>query len=235
MKQYGATLLKALVGSHAYGLSTPASDKDYLGIFALPTIDLVGLNSYDESLVTQNPDTTMHEAGKYARLALKVNPTITELMWLPEDGYVTTHYLGDDLIDIRTAFLSKSYVRNAYLGYATAQFKGLCSRGGSFGADLHKRTEKHSRHLWRLCKQGMDLWEHQGLTVALPGAQALECREFGQMVAAEANKNEFRTAQRFMDQAVAKFDTLKTSLPDEPDFDKVQLWLQAVRREFWYD
>lgn len=115
-------LLSGIVGSTAYGLDTEDSDVDRLGVFAARTERLLGLHPVQESIVSVKPDATYHEAGKFAALALKVNPTITELMWLPRDLYETRTGLGDALIAIRSSFLSRRAVRNAYLGYATQQF-----------------------------------------------------------------------------------------------------------------
>lgn len=51
-------LLKGMVGSTAFGLATPESDKDYLGLFAVPTTDLHGLSQIQESYVYKNPDSS---------------------------------------------------------------------------------------------------------------------------------------------------------------------------------
>src|SRR5208282_2393907 len=119
-----------------YGLDTEDSDVDRLGVFAAPTERLLSLHPPKPSVVFCKPDATFHEAGKFAALALKVNPTITELMWLPDDLYETRTPLGDALFGIRGAFLSRTAARNAYLGYSTQQFKRLENRGdGSFSAD----------------------------------------------------------------------------------------------------
>jgi len=75
-------LLAGVVGSTAYGLDGPDSDVDRLGVFAAPTIAFHGLTRPRESDVTTAPDQTLHEAGKFCRLALGGNPTVGELMWL---------------------------------------------------------------------------------------------------------------------------------------------------------
>ena len=76
---------------------------------------------------------------------LKGNPTVMEICWLNEYEVMTLE--GEALIAIRSSFPSAPAVRNAYLGYATQQFRRLESRGdGSFSADTRKRTAKHARH-----------------------------------------------------------------------------------------
>ena len=145
-------LLSGIVGSTAYGLAHEGSDVDRLGMFAAPTDDLHGLHPPKESHVTTKPDSTLHEAAKWCRLALRGNPTVTELVWLPDELYEVRTPLGDELIGIRTTLLSAKRVRDAYLGYATQQFRKLESRDGDH------RTAKHARHLKRLCHQGLELY-----------------------------------------------------------------------------
>jgi predicted nucleotidyltransferase len=218
-------LLSGIVGSVAYGLDTEDSDVDRLGVFAAPTEALVGLRPPNPSVVSSKPDVTYHEAGKFATLLLKTNPTVTELLYLPDDLYEVRTPLGDDLIAIRSAFLSRTYVRNAYLGYASSQFRRLEDRGdGSFSADTRKRTAKHARHLLRLLVQGLELYETGVLTVRLerPG----DYRAFGERVAA----GNLEVAQREIAATEHWFDTAETPLPEQPDEATVEAWLQDVRR-----
>ena len=220
-------LLSGIVGSVAYGLDTEASDVDRLGVFAAPTERLVGLHPPKPSIVSTAPDATFHEAGKFAALALKVNPTITELMWLPADLYETRTPHGEALIGIRRQFLSQHAVRSAYLGYATQQFRRLENRGdGSFSADTRKRTAKHARHLYRLCTQAIILWQTGHLTVRLPHGDAVLCRKFGDDVAG----GDLDAGRRVIEWAEHIVSTSQTPLPESPGFAAVEAWLLDVRR-----
>src|SRR3954452_3424124 len=126
-------LLSGIIGSTAYGLAREGSDVDRLGMFAAPTETLLGLHTPKESHVSTAPDRTLHEAAKWCRLALAGNPTVMELVWLPVGLYEVLTPLGEELIGIRTSFLSAQRVRDAYLGYAVQQFRRLEARGdGSF-------------------------------------------------------------------------------------------------------
>lgn len=210
-------LLSGIVGSRAYGLETEHSDTDVLGVYACDTRDLHGLGEPLETYVTVNPDAQYHEARKYVRLALKCNPTVTELMWLPE--YQQRSWLGSELINIRGHFLSQGCVRDAYLGYASQQFKLLKA--------AHPRVAKHARHLRRLLYQGTGLWAHGELTVKVsnPGAY----HEFGERVAAgemELAAGEMAWAERY-------FDEVKSPLPEKPNTLVAERWLRRVRTEFW--
>jgi predicted nucleotidyltransferase len=216
-------LLSGIVGSTAYGLARPASDVDRLGVFAVDTAQLHGLQRPAESHVTTHPDLTLHEAAKWARLALAGNPTVTELVWLPEDLYEVRTELGDELIAIRHSLLSAERVRAAYLGYATQQFARLTNRGdGSFSADTRHRTAKHARHLMRLCHQGYELYTTGRLTIRVENPDRYH--EFGEAVAADP-----AAAEPLLRRHEALFDTAASPLPDRPDPALAEAWLHRVR------
>lgn len=158
-------VLQGTVGSTAYGLNHADSDIDTLGAFIYPAHEYQRLTAPPESIVTHEPDVSLHELGKYMRLALKCNPTITELMWLNE--YTETSYYGTRLINIRQEFLSEKYVREAYLGYAGSQLRRLEDRD-------HKRARKHAKHMARLTNQGKELYTTGNLTIRVPDPEFYE-------------------------------------------------------------
>ena len=220
-------LLTGVVGSTAYGLARPGSDVDRLGVFAVRTAELFGLDEPQPSIVSTDPDITQHEARKYAKLALGGNPTVSELMWLPDNLYEVRTELGQHLIGIRSAFLSAKRVRDAYLGYATQQFRRLDARAdGSFSADTRKRTAKHARHLYRLCHQGYLLYATGELEIRL--AEPWRFHEFGDRVAA----GNLDVARDMLREYETKFDAATSVLPDDPAVPVVEDWLLTVRRAF---
>lgn len=224
----GTILLSGVVGSTAYGLATEDSDIDRLGTYAAPTVAFHGLHpplGRAASWVSTSPDATYHEAGKLVSLLLKANPSVTELLWLPE--YLVTGPLGRALIAIRGSLLSAAAVRNAYLGYASRQLHRLENRGdGSFSSDTRKRTEKHGRHLARLCWQGMGLHASGILEVRLSPERAQRCREFGEQVAGDPE-----IGRRMLTAAEEVFGAPGV-LPDHPDEAKAEAWLLDVREAF---
>ena len=223
----GTVLLAGIVGSTAYGLARPGSDVDRLGVFSVPTLSLLGLDAPVLSRVSVHPDVTMHEAGKAARLLLSANPTLTELLWLPEELYERRTPLGDELVDIRAAFLSAERVRDAYLGYASQQFRKLLGRTkGTFSAEVRDRTAKHARHLKRLVDQGFALYATGSVTVRLADPQSY--LDFGERAAGDPD-----VARPMLAQAQDRFDRTRSVLPAEPDRGRVQDWLLRVRDAFW--
>lgn len=220
-------LLSGIVGSTAYGLDRDGSDIDRLGVFAAPTTALHGLHPPKESHVTHEPDRTYHEAAKWARLALGGNPTVTELVWLPDELYEVRTPLGDELIDLRTSLLSAPRVRDAYLGYASQQFKRLQNRaGGSPSPEASQRVAKHARHLKRLCEQGYQLYSTGQLTVRVEDPE--EYFRFGDRTAADP-RSALPLLERFQD----AFDTTPTVLPERCDERAVEAWLLRVRAHFY--
>ncbi|WP_455360575.1 nucleotidyltransferase domain-containing protein [Streptomyces sp. SYSU K21746] len=216
-------LLSGIVGSTAYGLARPGSDIDRLGLFAAPTEAFHGLHQPAASHVTTGPDRTLHEAAKWCRLALGGNPTVMELVWLPTELYEVRTPLGDELIGIRDSLLSAARVRDAYLGYATQQFKRLYDRGdGSFSADTRKRTAKHARHLRRLCHQGFELYATGELNIRVDDPEAYH--QFGEDVAADA-----MVALPMLKRFERLFEETKSVLPEQPDEAPAEAWLRRVR------
>ncbi|MFF4833627.1 DNA polymerase beta superfamily protein [Streptomyces sp. NPDC001315] len=220
-------LLSGVVGSTAYGLAREGSDVDRLGLFATPTDDLHGLRTPKESHVSTAPDRTLHEAAKWCRLALGGNPTVMELAWLPDELYEVRTPLGDELIAIRASFLSARRVRDAYLGYATQQFRKLQSRGdGSFSSDTRKRTAKHARHLKRLCAQGYELYATGRLSIRVEDPESYH--RFGEQAAADPV-----TALPLLRRFEEDFQETRSVLPEQPDEAAADAWLRRVRAHFY--
>jgi hypothetical protein len=149
-----------------------------------------------------------------------------ELLWLSE--YEVRTPLGDELIAIRTSFLSGPRVRDAFLGYADQQLTRLtnkeASRDGGRWAD--RRTAKHARHLLRLIEQGLGLYETGVLTIRLADPQRFH--DFGEQVTADPE-----TARPVLEDARQRFATTATVLPDKPDEEPAERWLLRVRA-FYY-
>lgn len=219
-------LLSGVVGSTAYGLAGPDSDVDRLGVYAAPTVQFHGLHppiGKSASVVRTDPDVTLHEAGKMVLLCLGGNPTLTELLFL--DKYETATDLGLELVSIRSAFLSAPRIRDAYFGYATAQFKRLLDTG-LFASKQRARVAKHARHMLRLLDQGYELYSTGNLTIQLSDPQRY--LEFGEQVVADPE-----AARPVLAAGEERFNTITSSLPEKPDADTVEQWLHKVRAEFY--
>jgi hypothetical protein len=222
------TLLSGITGSRAYGMARPDSDTDRHAIFAAPTVEFHGLNppiGKKATICRHEPDVTLHEAGKAAALLLNGNPTMGELLWLPEDCYETRTPWGDALIGMRKAFLSAPRVRASYLGFASQQFDRL-RKAGRFPNVPTSRIAKHARHLIRLVEQGTRLWVTGELQVRVDDPHRYFA--FGERV---VDDPDFASGQ--LARAELTFAQAPTVLPDEPDVARVEEWLLAVRGDFY--
>lgn len=224
-------LLKGRVGSHAYGLAHEGSDEDFLGIYAVPTEQFWTVQGAPkETLVTKDPDSTMHEAAKFCKLALNSNPTVLELLWLPE--YTVYTQLGQQLIDLRHAFLFRRLIRDSYLGYADSQFKRMGRReAGEMPADTFKRVAKNARHMARLLIQAQQLEKTGELLILLD--DPLLVWDLGQL-AADGDDQPLRT---LFDETHALFERSahRSALPDkrdEHDIAALNYWLAEVRLKY---
>ncbi|MFG2909633.1 DNA polymerase beta superfamily protein [Kitasatospora sp. NPDC048286] len=216
----GTVLLSGIVGSTAYGFAHAGSDIDRLGLFATPTEELHGLERPAESHVGTAPDLTLHEAAKWCRLALSCNPTASELVWLPQELYEVRTPLGDELVGLRTAFLSAPAVRKAYLGYADQQFRKLLTRDTTDPA-TRRRAAKHARHLVRLVEQAVRLHETGRNLIRLPDPERV--RELGERIADRPTLAEGLLA------GAADRLARPGVLPAAPDPRPAESWLRRVR------
>lgn len=216
--------LQAVVGSTAYGLNHADSDIDQLGVFVEPTETILSLRQPNETHVSNNPDLTMHEVGKFVRLAVKCNPTVLELLFL--DEYVTTSEDGQALIDAREHFLGEVLIRNAYIGYATSQIKRLEKRG-DFGSDLKKRYAKHARHCFRLLLQAEQLLTTGKMQVKVSPEQRDYLFSLGEMPIEDLSKE--------FDKATDSLDAVVSVVPEQANLEAVNQVLLDIRRRNYGD
>lgn len=209
-------ILSGVVGSTAFGLARSGSDIDRLGIFVRPTRDFFQIGGYGkDTVVTTAPDSALHEVGKYVSLALKCNPTIMDLLYLPD--YERASWEGEWLISIREDFLSEKYVRSAYGGYAIGQIKRIEQEMANEGRQ--KRIAKHARHCFRLLRQGLELLETGALTVKVPDPEFYWA--FDEMTADQVEKEFFK--------AFGIFNECRGVLPQVPRTERLQHFLNCVR------
>lgn len=125
-------------GSHAYGLNTEMSDRDYKGICVAPRRFYVTLESFEQkdkgwseesdpqSRFPQldGSDTVVYEVRRYLRLLLSQNPNILEMLWQEPSDYLYLTDLGRVLIDHRHQLISKR-IAGTFVQYARAQIKKM--------------------------------------------------------------------------------------------------------------
>lgn len=225
MQKPSNIILEGVTGSVAYGLNTASSDIDLKGIYILPTREVLkmGFDQKHTTIDGTDPDVVYHEVGKFMKLVVSGNPTVTELLYLNE--YTELSPIGQMLIDNRDAFLSTKAVMNAYRGYAFSQAKRLNNRTeqgmGGYDSSLKNRFAKHTRHCLRLLMQAKQLLETGTLDVRVTPEQ----REY---LFAMGEKSASEVVDEFMRQD-AEFENIVSVLPDEPDYERLNELLYSIR------
>ena len=115
------------MGSQAYGTATPNSDVDIKGVYIQSVYDVASLYNYKQQIMPDK-DTTFYEVKRFLELASSANPTILELMWIPDRCVQVKDPLWVKYIESnRDLFLTKQCC-NSFMGYAVQQIhkaKGL--------------------------------------------------------------------------------------------------------------
>lgn len=219
-------ILEGITGSTAYGLDTENSDTDIKGVYLLPTKEVLSIK-FDPQKTTRDhvdPDWVYHEVGKFMKLVMSGNPTVTELLYL--DNYTLLTDVGQLLVDNRDAFLSTKAITDAYRGYAFSQAKRLNNRTeqglDGYDSSLKNRFAKHTRHCFRLLMQARQLLETGTLDIKVTPEQRTYLFEMGEKTADEV-VNEFMRQD-------AEFENIKSVLPDKPDVDKLNDLLYSIRK-----
>ncbi len=218
----GEIVLEGIVGSTAYGLAREGSDEDRLGVYCAPLDSLLRFSQPPESIQRHNPDVAYHEIKKYMSLAMKCNPTVTELMWLSDELYTVRKAWGNLLIGLREEFLSESLVRSAYGKYALKQAKRLQARSddGRLALDDPEKIAKHARHCIRLMQQGLELLTTGKLTVRVSNPEYFWAMDSW---STEQILHEFGKYDRTMKNS-------NSALPERPNLEKIEKTLLYIRK-----
>ena len=215
---YERVIYRCVIGSRAYGLEDDASDTDRRGIY-LPQADLHwSLYGVPEQLENDETQEVYWELQKFIVLALKANPNVLECLYSPIIESVTP--LGEELLSIRDAFLSK-LVFQTYSGYVASQFKKMQTDIRNQG---HVKW-KHVMHLIRLLISGTHILQHGTVCVeAGEYRDRLLTIKHGHMPFAQADKWRKELQRNFE----AAFQT--TALPERPDYEQANAFLIDARR-----
>ena len=121
LRENGLIIMEGIVGSQAYGTSTPASDIDIKGVYIQPMDSILGFG-YVEQVNDKSNDTTYYEVRRFLELLATNNPNILELLNLPEDKILFQHDLFKMILAQKDEFISKA-CKNSFAGYAVAQIQ----------------------------------------------------------------------------------------------------------------
>ena len=136
-------------GSFLYGLNTPTSDEDYIGIFIPPMEYLFGTKTCEQVDLSvksklangknsmEAKDITFYSIQKYVKLALDNNPNILETLFVNEENIMYINELGRRLLQYKEDFVSKR-AEMTFFGYVKSQEKKIRAKKETF--DLLKQA-----------------------------------------------------------------------------------------------
>ena len=114
-------IFEGIVGSQAYGISTPSSDVDVKGVYVQPLEEILGFG-YVEQVSDEKNDTTFYEIRRFLELLKSNNPTILELLNLTEDCILHKDPVFDKILARKNDFITK-VCKMSFGGYAVQQIK----------------------------------------------------------------------------------------------------------------
>lgn len=249
-----ATILRSTVGSTIHGLNVQdgLEDLDEMAICIEPIEEAMGLGAPFEQFVYRSAaeregkhdapsqagdlDLTIYSLRKYCRLALKGNPTVLTLLFVPEDQLIRCDARGSQLRDLAPKIVSKQ-AGKAFLGYLQAQRQRLLGERGNGGHGSPRRglTEKFgfdtkfAMHMLRLGYQGIELLETGKLTFPMERVE----RQF--LLDVRNGKESLNTCLTEAGQLESELKLLMdaSELPDEPDSEAVEAWMIKTYFRTW--
>jgi len=242
--------LLTLSGSHLYGLASPESDVDYLGVVIAPIAQKYNLARLtdDGKLVFHNArkskqqmklqngvirDTSIQTADKFIRLACAGNTHVKEALFAGSHptGVHQATLFGHSLLEYRTVFVARKTIGAKFAGYARSEeLKTLGAKTGNLGAARKKAIEQHgyspknAYHALRLYTEGEELLLTGLLRFPLHGAAVERIR------AAKMGEASVTDITMWLNEAAKSFIVAfeNSSLPDYPAVDDINALLIAA-------
>lgn len=230
-------ILRAEVGSTAYGTNTPESDTDEMGVAIEGPVTVIGMRKFEVyRFRTAEPtgplpegtsapsrpgdlDLTVHSLRRFASLAGGGNPSILGLLYVPDSAVNFINDYGRELRENAARFVSKR-VYGRFSGYLHQEKLRMAK---------NKTPMKSGMHALRLGMQGVELLERGRLTIPPPPAQL--------RVLQKARAGEWTLEQLALKIAgyEGRLETAlaNTSLPEEPDWNWINTWLIDAHMRFW--
>lgn len=211
-------IFRCVTGSRAYGLASDDSDTDYRGVY-LPTAEMHwSIYGVPEQIEIHETQEHYWELERFLVLALKANPNVLECLYTPI--VVKTTPLGDELLELRSAFLSR-LAYQTFNGYVMSQFTKMQADIRNHGAVKWK----HVMHLLRLLITGIRILRDGFVPV-----RADEHRE--ELLCIKRGEWPWEATERWRLDLHREFETAyqETTLPERPDYEKANDFLIKARR-----
>lgn len=240
-------IIRVEVGSTIHGVALEdKDDRDEMGVCVEPAEYVVGLEVFEQYEYRSarertgirdarsepgDLDLTIYSLRKYVRLAIKGNPTVMLLLFVPQDRLVLQTPLGKELQDLAPAIASRS-AGQQFLGFLRAQKQRLLRERGT--ANIRSRDDQNAKqaaHMLRLGYQGVEFLTTGRITLPIPEPErqlVLETKR------GEADMNRVLTTVAELEREIA--DLIDTSpLQQECDREAVNRFLIDAHLRTWND
>jgi hypothetical protein len=253
---YPGEFLRCIVGSVLYGTNLGGGgDSDLMGCRVEGMDEYVRLGAPFEQHIWrsaggQNPsqagdvDLTIYGLAKFLRLAVKGNPTIITLLFVPPEHRLIDQSLASELRALIPAIVSRESA-GRFLGYMNAQRARLNGERGQKRTGSERRKYyvrapgddepwdgKYGSHIIRLGLEGVELLTTGRITFPLPEPTRSKVRgiRLGEMSLVEVND----WAKRLESTLLTFHHGDRTSpLREHPDTETVESWMRSVYLGAW--
>ena len=242
-------ILRSVVGSGVHGIAIEGTDDhDEMGVYIEPPEWILGVEKHRDDYIwrTQpegvrsghgDTDLVLYSLRKYLRLAIKGNPTVMLPLYAPAESVVVLTPLGEELREMRAAFVSQVAVER-FLGYMRSQHERML---GQSKRNVPNRPEliekygwdvKYGSHALRLAHQGFEIASTGNLTLPMPDRErervlAVKRGEVGRdEVSAEISRLESKVR--------SLLDEGGSPLPPTADLDRISAWAINAQRRHWH-
>jgi predicted nucleotidyltransferase len=214
-------IYRCQVGSKAFGLATDHSDDDIRGIYLPPGRMHWSMRKLPEQLefIEGAQDEVYWELEKFLKLALKASPNTMEILWTPLVLHADA--TAKELLEMRQVFLSK-HLYKTYSGFVIRQLRLMSKAFEKTG----EHRPKQAVHLIRVLHSGIQALETGDIMVDV-GEYREELRRIRDSeISFENVKNRAAELRERLDTAFRR-----TTLPDQPDYHRVDEFLIRARRK----
>jgi len=166
------TIFKTLRGSHAHGLATEKSDRDYFSIVIPPAEAIIGLSEMKGSQrIEGDEDHRIITLREFLLAVEHGRSTELEMLWATKNCLLEVSSEGQTLIRNRTRLLSQRLFR-PLMGFAGGQIlRSLKGNNGRYEADLGYDT-KSMTHAFRSLYQAISLKQSPALPLRVEDGMA---------------------------------------------------------------
>lgn len=238
-------IFRVVNGSHLYGTATESSDRDEIGVCIVPPKVLIGFQNFEQyeyrtsdDTVRNGPDDydlTIYSARKFAKLVTDGNPSLLNLLWVPEESRLCWSPWADSLMGVREHVHSRVGITK-FLGYMNSQIKRMKGEEKKHTPNRPELVEKYgydtkfAGHAIRLGIQGIEFAQTGKITLPMRAAS----RDY--ILDIRNGVYSLESVLREAEYYVSQLEELKddTNIPKQPNRAAVEEIVFDLHLSYWH-